>query len=91
MGSWELLSLVFKQPPLPMVIYPTCGNVRATGEGGKIPISDSRLVITLLRTFFSSLAVISMSCDRDQSGGGDSRRRDETTIQISLTGYTRSH
>lgn len=33
MGSWELLSLVFKQPPLPMVIYPTCGNVRATGEG----------------------------------------------------------
>lgn len=35
MGSWELLSLVFKQPPLPMVIYPTCGNVRATGEGGK--------------------------------------------------------
>lgn len=91
MGSWERLSLVFKQPPLPMVIYPTCGNVRATGEGGKIPISDSRLVITLLRTFFSSLAVISMSCDRDQSGGGDSRRRDETTIQISLTGYTRSH
>lgn len=58
---------------------------------GKIPISDSRLVITLLRTFFSSLAVISMSCDRDQSGGGDSRRRDETTIQISLTGYTCSH